>query len=142
MAIGEAVRRMEAAGYRLEVRGGVLRISPAERLNETQRDWLQRNKPALLAYLAATRDRHVADMVERFDAKVVSVKPATAPPPPVYTLPPPGPATVRCLDCTHARLGLPGDETGAWRICLAGAGGRFALQRHHCGRFADKRRLS
>ena len=140
-AIGEAVRRMEAAGYQLEVRGGVLRVSPAERLNPAQRDWLQRNKAALLAYLAATRDKHVAEMMERFDATVVSVRPATAPPP-VYTLPPPGPATVRCLDCTHARLGLPGDETGAWRICLAGAGGRFALQRHHCGRFADKRRLS
>ena len=142
MAIGEAVRRMEAAGYRLEVRGGVLRVSPAERLNETQRDWLQRNKAALLVYLAAANDRHVAELVERFGAKVVSVRPATAPPPPVYTLPPPGPATVRCLDCVHARLGLPGDETGAWRICQAGAGGRFGLARHHCGQFSDKRRLS
>jgi hypothetical protein len=71
-AIGEAVRRMEAAGYRLEADGGALRVSPAERLNEVQRDWLRRNKPALVRHVKALALPDVRRLVELFDAEVMA----------------------------------------------------------------------
>lgn len=139
--VAAVVERMERAGFRLNLSGDKLQVRPAERLTQVQREWLTRHKASLVAHLAAEQDKHVADMVKRFDAQVVAVRPATESTPPVLTLPPPPPHTVRCLDCVHALLGLPGDETGAWRICTAGGGGRFGLQRHHCGQYQDKRRL-
>ena len=69
--IGEAVRRMEAAGYRLEADGGTLRVAPAERLNEEQRRWLARNKPALVRHVKALALPDVRRLAERFDAEVV-----------------------------------------------------------------------
>ena len=72
-AIGEAVRRMEAAGYRLEADGGTLRVSPADKLNEAQRQWLARNKEELLATLRALADPNIREMVALFDAEVVAV---------------------------------------------------------------------
>ncbi len=39
---------------------------------------------------------------------------------------------VRCIDCRHGRMALPDDELGAWRLCRAGKGGRFAYQEHYC----------
>lgn len=70
--IGEAVRRMEAAGYRLEADGGMLRVAPAERLNEEQRDWLRRNKVALVRHVKALALLDVREMVERFEAEIVA----------------------------------------------------------------------
>lgn len=72
MAIGEAIRRMEAAGYRLTVDGGTLRVSPAERLNQAQREWLKRNKPALVRHVKALAIPDVRRLVELFDAEVVT----------------------------------------------------------------------
>jgi mRNA-degrading endonuclease toxin of MazEF toxin-antitoxin module len=70
-AIGEAIRRMEASGFRIEVRDGALRVAPAERLNEAQRQWLVRNKPALVRHIKALALPHVREMVELFDAEVM-----------------------------------------------------------------------
>lgn len=91
-AIGEAVRRMEAAGYRLEADGGKLWVSPADKLNEVQRDWLRRNKPALVRHVRALAIPDVRALVELFDAEVVDFEehgggvPADSnAPPPVFT---------------------------------------------------------
>lgn len=43
VAIGEAVRRMEAAGYRVATDGGKLVVTGGKPLNEGQRDWLTRH---------------------------------------------------------------------------------------------------
>lgn len=72
MAVSEAVKRMEAAGYRLEADGGTLRVSPADKLNEAQRDWLKRNKTALVRYVKALAIPDVRRLVELFDAEVVT----------------------------------------------------------------------
>lgn len=63
---------MEASGFRIEVRDGVLRVAPAERLNDAQRQWLVRNKPALMRHIKALALPHVREMVELFDAEVVA----------------------------------------------------------------------
>ena len=117
--IAEAVKRMEAAGYRLDVDGGKLVVSGGKPLTPAQQDWLRQHKPALLDYLAA----------EPVD--VVST--SALPPPPQYA------ARVRCLDCLHSDS-LPGDELGAWRLCHAGRGGWFGLQRHDCDAYAPRQR--
>ena len=72
MAVNEAVKRMEAAGYRLEADGGTLRVSPAERLNEVQQDWLRRNKAALVRHVKALALPDIRRLVELFDAEVVT----------------------------------------------------------------------
>ena len=72
MAVNEAVKRMEAAGYRLEADGGTLRVSPADKLNEAQRDWLKRNKTALVRHVKALAIPDVRRLVELFDAEVVT----------------------------------------------------------------------
>ena len=91
MTIGEAVKRMEAAGYRLAVDGEALRVSPASRLNEEQRDWIRRNKLALVRHVRALALPDVRRLVEQFDAEVVTfeehgvVVPDADTTPPVYT---------------------------------------------------------
>ena len=71
-AISEAIQRMEAAGFRLVVDGGALRVSPADKLNEKQRDWLRRNKPALVRHVKALALPDVRRLVELFDAEVMA----------------------------------------------------------------------
>ncbi len=39
---------------------------------------------------------------------------------------------VRCIDCAHSSRADQYDEPGAWRLCRAGKGGRFAYQEHWC----------
>ncbi len=39
---------------------------------------------------------------------------------------------VRCIDCAHSSRADQHDELGAWRLCSAGKGGRFAFQEHWC----------
>ena len=72
MAIGEAVKRMEAAGFRLEADGGTLRVAPADKLNEEQRGWLRRNKAALVRHVKALEIPDVRRLVELFDAEVMA----------------------------------------------------------------------
>lgn len=72
--IGEAVRRMERAGFKLEADGGTLRVSPADKLNEVQRDWLRQHKPELLATVAALALPDVRRLVELFDATITCVE--------------------------------------------------------------------
>lgn len=92
----EAVRRMEAAGFRLAVDGGKLVVTGGNPLTPAQLDWLRRHKPALLATLSALSDSNVRQIVELFDADVVAIYqtddehsggvPAdTGTPPPVFT---------------------------------------------------------
>ena len=69
--IVEAIQRMEAAGYRLEVEGGTLRVSPASRLNEEQRRWISQHKPALVRHVKALALPDVLRLVEQFDAVVM-----------------------------------------------------------------------
>lgn len=69
--IVEAIQRMKAAGYRLEADGGTLRVSPAERLNEEQRNWIRQHKPALVRHVKALALPDVRRLVELFDAEVV-----------------------------------------------------------------------
>lgn len=91
MAIGEAVKRMETAGYRLTVNGGTLRVSPASRLNEVQRDWIRRNKLALVRHVRALALPDVRRLVEQFEAEVVTFEehgggvPDADTTPPVFT---------------------------------------------------------
>ncbi len=53
-------------------------------------------------------------------------------------LPAPRPvaAPVRCIDCAHSSRADQYDELGAWRLCSAGNGGRFAYQEHWCTAWA------
>lgn len=142
-----ALMKMRNAGFDVSAVGGRLRIAPADRLTAGQRDWVKAHKAELLAALAADADPNVAALVATFDAVVVKVEPLTAQPPPVsvdvdaepdpqgqrFMRPfPELPGAVRCVDCRHGRRALPGDELGAWRLCEAGKGGRFALARHYC----------
>ena len=118
-AIAEAVKRMERAGYRLDVDGGKLVVSGEKPLTPAQQSWLRQHKPELLDYLAA-------DVVD------VNTTPAL-PPPPSYA------TRIRCLDCRYSDA-LPGDELGAWRLCHAGRGGWFGLQRHDCDAYTASQR--
>ena len=81
-AIAEAVKRMERAGYRLDVDGGKLVVSGEKPLTPAQQSWLRQHKPELLDYLAA-------DVVD------VNTTPAL-PPPPSYA------TRIRCLDCRYS----------------------------------------
>lgn len=46
-----ALQKMQAAGFRLEAIGGQLKVSPADRLNPQQREYLKRHREELLAAL-------------------------------------------------------------------------------------------
>lgn len=105
-----ALDKMRAAGFEVAIApedGGLL-VRPADRLTDAQRQWVAAHKADLLAALAA-------------DAVPTPIpEPIAAPP------------AVRCIDCRHGRMALPDDEPGAWRLCRAGKGGRFAYQEHYC----------
>ena len=88
MTIGEAVKRIETAGYRLAVDGGTLRVSPASRLNEVQRDWIRQHKPALVRHVRALALPDVRRLVEQFDAVVVKFEEHGAGVPDADTTPP------------------------------------------------------
>ena len=146
-SVAKALQRMIAAGFSVQVVAGRLRVSPADRLTPVQRQWIAANKAALVAALVADSG-HVAEIVKTFDATVMRVTPdpdPTAHPPVSVGLPdstdtvlcgaPVIAGTVRCIDCQHGSLALPGDELAAWRLCEAGQGGRFALARHRCTEF-------
>jgi hypothetical protein len=47
----EALQKMQAAGFRLEAISGQLKVSPANRLNPRQREYLKRHREELLAAL-------------------------------------------------------------------------------------------
>jgi len=150
-AVAVALNKMRGAGFSVAVVAGRLRVSPADRLTAVQRQWIAANRDALLLELVAV-DPAIAEMQTVFDAVVVRVTPEpdpTAHPPvsvgsaestdtglcyPVWVAPI-NAGTVRCVDCGHGHRSLPGDELGAWRLCDAGLGGRFALARHRCGMF-------
>ena len=146
-----ALLKMRGAGFSVQVVAGRLRVSPADRLTAVQRQWIAANRDALVVELVADGG-HVADFVETFDATVIRVDPypdpATQQPvsvglpestdtgggDPVWVTPVVA-GTVRCSDCGYGSRALPGDELGAWRLCEAGLGGRFALARHRCDGF-------
>ena len=158
MTPAAALDKMRGAGFSVQVVNGRLRVTPADRLTETQRRWIAANRDALMAAMMADVG-DVADIVKTFDATVMRVTPDPDPiaqPPVSVGLPdstdtvlcaaPVIAGTVRCLDCQHGRRALPGDEPGAWRLCEAGQGGRFALARHRCTEFkaagnSDKTRV-
>lgn len=71
--IAEAIRRIEAAGFSVRVDGDALRVTPSSRLSAKQIEWLKRNKTAMVDHLKAIEVPHVREMVETFDAEVVSV---------------------------------------------------------------------
>ena len=144
-----ALLKMRGAGFSVQVVAGRLRVSPADRLTAVQRQWIAANRDALITELVADGG-HVADFVETFDAVVVRVTPDQPTQQPVSVgLPestdtgggdpvwvtPVMAGTVRCADCGYGSRALPGDELGAWRLCEAGLGGRFALARHRCDGF-------
>ncbi len=150
-AVAVALDKMRGAGFSVDVVGGRLRVSPADRLSATQRQWIAANKTALLLALVAA-DPAIAEMQTVFDAVVVRVTPEpdpTAQQPvsvgsaestdtvlcyPVWVTPVMA-GTVRCVDCGHGHRSLPGDELAGWRLCDAGKGGHFALARHRCAGF-------
>ena len=146
-SVATALQRMIAAGFSVRVVAGRLRVSPADRLTETQRRWIAANRDALMAALIVDVG-DVADIVKTFDATVMRVTPNPDPiaqQPVSVGLPdstdtvlcgaPVIAGTVRCIDCQHGSRALPGDELAAWRLCEAGQGGRFALARHRCTEF-------
>jgi len=149
-SVAQALQRMIAAGFSVQVVAGRLRVSPADRLTAVQRQWVAANRDTLVAALVADSG-HVAEIVKTFDATVMRVTPDTAAHPPVSVGLPESTDTVacaapvwespvmagmvRCLDCRHGRRALPGDELAAWRLCEAGQGGYFALARHRCTTF-------
>jgi hypothetical protein len=144
-----ALLKMRGAGFSVQVVAGRLRVSPADRLTAVQRQWIAANRDALIVELA-NDDPHIGDTVATFDAVVVRVTPDPTTHKPVSVgLPestdtgggypvwvtPVMAGTVRCADCGYGSRALPGDELGAWRLCEAGLGGRFALARHRCDGF-------
>ena len=151
-AVADALLKMRGAGFDVQAVAGRLRVSPADRLSATQRQWIAANKAALLLELVAV-DPAIAEMQDVFDAVVLRVTPEPDPTtqqPVSVGLPestdtvvcaapvwesPVMVGTVRCMDCQHGSRALPGDELGAWRHCEAGQGGRFALARHRCTMF-------
>ena len=147
--VADALHKMRGAGFSVAVVAGRLRVSPADRLTAVQRQWIAANRDALITELVADGG-HVADFVETFDAVVVRVTPDQPTQQPVSVdqtqttdtgggypvwVTPVAAGTVRCVDCQHGSRSLPGDELGAWRLCEAGLGGRFALARHRCDGF-------
>jgi hypothetical protein len=52
-----AINRLAAAGFRVDVDGARLAVSPAALLTAEQRDWLATNKAALVAALVAEQGR-------------------------------------------------------------------------------------
>ena len=155
-----ALDRLRAAGFEVAIApDDGLMVRPAERLTDAQRAWLKAHKAALLAALANERppDRppDVVGMVGlvglgQTDRDVHL--PAPRPPDVVgmvalvglgqtdrdVHLPAPRPvaAPVRCIDCAHSSRADQYDELGAWRLCSAGNGGRFAYQEHWCTAWA------
>jgi hypothetical protein len=144
-----ALLKMRGAGFSVHVVAGRLRVAPADRLTAVQRQWIAANRDALVVALA-NDDPHIGDFVETFDATVIRVDPDPTTPHPVSVdqtqttdtgggypvwVTPVAAGTVRCADCGYGSRALPGDELGAWRLCEAGLGGRFALARHRCDGF-------
>lgn len=65
------LRRMEAAGFEVTATGGTLRVAPANKLNDLQRDWIRQHKQELLAVAALPDVRRLVDL---FDATITSVQ--------------------------------------------------------------------
>jgi hypothetical protein len=51
MSIAEAIVKMHQAGFVMAANGDALSVSPANRLTDTQRQFIRENKPAILAAL-------------------------------------------------------------------------------------------
>ena len=135
-----AIEKIRAAGFGIELLpGDKLLVTPRSKLTEAQVAWITKNKAAILAYLRSLPDAHVQALKEHFNATVESIALPAAPVEAVEPVLPIRRAVgVRCLDCRHGQLALPGDELGAWRLCEAGLGGYFALARRNCEGFAER----
>ncbi len=130
-AVAVALDKMRGAGFSVQAVDGRLRVSPADRLSATQRQWIAANRDVLLLELVAT-DPAIADTPDpQPDPEKVTDTGLCYP----VWVAPINAGTVRCVDCGHGHRSLPGDEDAAWRLCDAGLGGHFALARHRCTGF-------
>lgn len=143
-----AIRRMEAAGFKMEADGGKLRVYPAEQLSPEQRTWVAANKAAILAALElVAAEPAIAELAALFDATVLSVSPADGATSSLVSVRTPEPEhepftayPVRqrqadgrhcCNDCRHSQR-IPESDRHSFRLCGAGYGGGFAMQYQHC----------
>lgn len=60
MAAVRALNRMRQAGFTLELDGAALAVSPADRLNDAQRQFIRQHKPELLDLLHDAETLHAA----------------------------------------------------------------------------------
>ena len=102
MTPAAALDKMRGAGFSVQVVNGRLRVSPADRLTETQRRWIAAHRDALMAAMMADVG-DVADIVKTFDATVMRVTPDPDPiaQQPVSVGLPDSTDTVLCLSLIH-----------------------------------------
>lgn len=71
--IVDAIRKIESAGFHCDERDGQLIVKNGERLTDTQRDWIRAHKDELLRQIVGMRDPYVKQIIELFDADVMSI---------------------------------------------------------------------
>lgn len=138
--IAAALDRIAAAGFTISLLpGDKVLVSPRTKLTEKQVAWITANKANIVAYLQRQTNSDVEALKTAFGATIEKISIGVAPEPKIA----PEPPSVRCIDCSHGRLSLPGDELGACRLCEVKINGKrltghFGLQKHYCENFAAK----
>jgi hypothetical protein len=135
--IAAALNKIAAAGFVISLLpGDKVLVSPRTKLNAAQVAWITANKADIVAYLQRQANSDVEALKTAFGATVEKITIGVAPPPEIASEPLP----VRCMDCSHGRLSLPGDELGACRLCEVTINGKrltghFGYQKHYCEHF-------
>ena len=131
-----ALEKIKAAGFNIALQpGDKLLVTPRSKLSEAQVAWIGKNKADIMAYLRSLAGEMSLDALQGpFQASVESIHVLPVIPDPK----PPEPVLVRCMDCLHGTVAMPGDDVAAWRLCEAGLGGYFALKKRICSGFAAK----
>jgi len=135
--IATALDKIVAAGFVISLLpDDKVLVSPRIKLSEKQVAWITANKANIAAYLRRQANSDVEALKTAFGATIekitIGVPPALKIA--VERLP------VRCIDCSHGRLSLPGDEESACRLCDVTINGkrltgRFGLHKHYCEHF-------
>ena len=71
--MAKALAKMESAGFKIEVLPDRrLNVKGKQSLTEPQKQWIIQNKPSLVDYLLAMQDQNIRNLVEQFDAKIIT----------------------------------------------------------------------
>ncbi len=72
VSIYEVIQRIQAAGFTLKECNGLLSVEPADKLTDSQRQWIAKHERAIALHLKVTRIPAIAALVEMFQADVKS----------------------------------------------------------------------